>query len=232
MRCQSRQLYERYHKAVTAYCDKAEKQEDPHWRNSYYASALLLILFMSCDMDDCQELDPLPARVVVKTDHCPMASEPSATFDSTSTGEVFSSASSATESRSSAWSSRRDTNSYTLTSSTTVCTDSPSSPLLPGSPTSNEEILPCDCGETFSGTYRVSNYKRHRLNAGVHTSAGLECPEPECDVKCSRSDNLRTHFKRKHPYSEYPELQQKGALKRRRDTQDELGPQVHPTELS
>ncbi len=71
------------------------------------------------------------------------------------------------------------------------------------------------CGKSFSGSDARSNLNRH-LRSSKHTKgAGVKCPQPDCEAKPMRSDNLSSHLKRKHGLTSPDELEQ--AKKRARD---------------
>lgn len=231
MHCKSYEVWQRYLEAVTTHCDSAMREEHSTWRYRCNAATLDAILSKSLEIDKCQGQKLIHAehwsdnRVLTEINRSQMISSSPTSSRSTETEGTIQSASSATHSISSSWSSQTDAPNSTLTSPTTYSADSASTSSSPTSPTGNGNVdcLKCECGSSFSGSSKRSNLQRHRKSAKGHNNVmKYTCPEPGCDAKIGRSDNLKKHFQASHPLSEYPGLQRRGALKRRRDVQDEF----------
>ena len=193
------------------------------WRDQYYIADLKDIMDVSGELERHQELDFAPDHRLVTSVHAVirpstelLASPTSLSSRSTGTFTVGSSPTSLTT-RTSMDIGQKDEVSTQMTSPTSASqfSTSPTSPTC-NVPTSDVEICPT-CGEKFKGKQADarSNLARHLRTSPKHNDdPGFKCPEPDCQAKPMRSDNLGPHLKRRHGLTSPSELEQ--AIKKSR----------------
>ena len=96
---------------------------------------------------------------------------------------------------------------------------SPTSPA-PQSPTA--DVFRCHlCHKTFKPTSGATNLQRHLKCSNAHGRAQkFECHIPGCGKTFTRTDNLNHHIRTVHNESPLVPLQRRGAMKRRRESDD------------
>ena len=209
-------------------CNAAMGSSNPMWRDQYYIADLTNIMDISDGVERHQGLDLASKRWLdssVLAIICPsgesLGSPTSPSSLSTGPLTVGSSPTSLTTRT-----SQDDEFSTPMTSPTTAsqASISPTSPAFNSSTfnssTSNVETCPI-CGKRFQGTLSNarSNLNRHLRTSPRHNKdAGLRCPEPRCDAKPMRSDNLGPHLKRSHGLTSRLEIEQAIKKSRRLNT--------------
>ena len=218
------------------------EQQDPRWRNKYYAVTIEKVLAVSVEISNHQTLETRSAKqdisvlAVIRPDQSDgdpplfVTSAESGVAESGVTEEIpqatspstLPSASPSTSpsmlgSSASVLSPSTDSPNSYLTSPTTVSAGSPTSPA-PQDPTAG--VLRCpSCPKTFKPTSGTTNLQRHLRYSNAH---GLvqksECHKPGCGKTFTRTDNLNHHIRTVHNESPPVPLQRRGAMKRRRES--------------
>lgn len=228
---QSPLLYKKYHEAIGTLCDNAMEQLGSNWRYPYYATAVERALAISLEMDKLQRwgsphVTAWPSVSVLSVVRPTYAASESATavaaagYSPSTDGSPVS-----TESASSMQTSQASDHESTLTSPTTVCTDSTFAMSVPASPIPKLHEARCDeCNTIYTGVSCGTNLQRHLRYDKPHCKvATFECFESGCGRKFGRPDNRNQHFQIAHPSNAALQLRRRGAMKRRREDKDEGG---------
>ena len=206
--------YRDYSSAISRCCDIAMQLDHPTWRHPTYVLTLEALLLTSWDIDQTLQTQSdhvarWPGSDVVaeirrsqNVDCYPISTNlPKVEEESTS-------ASSATHSASSHWSSQSEDYETAHTSPATVRSDVSLAPSPPVSPNRDYGTLRCDLGDPcdaiFTGDSSATNLKRHKKYATIHHKPSQRCPIPGCDKKVSRPDNLGTHLQVVHSLIKLP----------------------------
>ncbi|MCJ1456187.1 hypothetical protein MMC28_006547 [Mycoblastus sanguinarius] len=219
----SYRVFERYQETVTFLCGKSMQDPDLVLRDRYHATML-----ESLEIDNRQALENPSAihwsntsvLAVVRPKRPAGNHEKSSV--SSNCGSSINSSPTTVGSGSSKGLSMYESCSSANPSPIATCQSFSSSPTSPTSPGEDTGITRCPlCSQIFRGTLqnRKSNLRRHKRTALVHSdsSGGPICPEQDCGLRISRSDNLTKHLQTQHgvcssPLEESPTKRRKGHI--------------------
>ena len=211
-------------------CDTALGQPDSSWRYHYHAVVIDKVLEVGLNISK----HPILEMQSLKQDTSVLAVVGPRKYDGNSPPFVMSAESEATDdttpstSPSTLASASGSTSSSTLGSSTDSPNSYATSPTTAsaGSPTSsapqntNADILRCpECLKTFKGTSGPTNLQRHLRYSNAHGIVQKsECHIAGCGKTFTRTDNMHHHIRTVHNESPIVPMQQRGGMKRRRES--------------
>lgn len=218
-------------------CDRALEQPDSSWRYHYYAVVIDKVLEVGVNISKYhtlemqalkQETSVLAVVRPQKSDgHSPRfvtSAETEATDDMLPSiaPSTLASASGSTSpstlgsSTSELSPSTESPNSY-ATSPTTASSGSPTSPAPQNI---IADVLRCPgCFKTFKGTSGPTNLQRHLKYSNAHGIVQKsECHIAGCGKTFTRTDNMHHHIRTVHNESPIVPMQQRGGMKRRRES--------------
>ena len=222
MLCQSSEVWQRYHDAVTAACDSAMQPEPPTWRYPYYVITLKAMTAASLEIDNSKRRNSWSTMqwqgtcgVSEATQSTMMDSLPQPSSQADNEDSICSPCPTA-KSDPLIISPLTHTPSSVLTSPTTICRDHSPTLVSPLSTTDDINCVQCECGKPFTGKFRVPNLQRHKSFAEIHNKEKIRCEKPECYKMIGRPDNMRKHLRTVHKLSLPPDQRRNSNRKRRR----------------